>query len=181
MSSNPIFTPVQTSETKLKDLEMQHGRLYFTTDTGRMYLDTATERISVGGGSNGISIYYGNTETPVQDETTELYSIPRDDVDEEIVKEGDLILNIDGGFYKIQSITEEYYICTLLSISGVGGGGAVIAEKKPTIKFTIDNTNLINGQKAYFTIEGKSAMEDDRITPVDTDLYVTYSLGTRIS
>jgi hypothetical protein len=101
MSSNPIFTPVQTSETKLKDLEMQHGRLYFTTDTGRMYLDTATERISVGGGSNGISIYYGNTETPVQDETTELYSIPKDDVDEEIVKEGDLILNIDGGFYKI--------------------------------------------------------------------------------
>ena len=148
-----------------------------------MYLDTATERIPVGGvGGGGVSIYYGDAEAPAKDENTELYSIPIADVEDEFVKEGDLILNSDGGFYKVKSITEENYVCELLSISGVGGGGgSVVTEKKPTIKFTINNTNLINGQEAYFTVEGKSALENDGVTPVDTDLYVTYSLGTRIS
>ena len=148
-----------------------------------MYLDTATERIPVGGvGGGGVSIYYGDAKAPAKDESTELYSIPIADVEDEFVKEGDLILNSDGGFYKVKSITEENYVCELLSISGIGGGGgSVVTEKKPTIKFTINNTNLINGQEAYFTVEGKSALEDDGVTPVDTDLYVTYSLGTRIS
>jgi hypothetical protein len=148
-----------------------------------MYLDTATERIPVGGvGGGGVSIYYGDAEAPAKDENTELYSIPITDVEDEFVKEGDLILNSDGGFYKVKSITEENYVCELLSISGIGGGGgSVVTEKKPTIKFTINNTNLINGQEAYFTVEGKSALEDDGVTPVDTDLYVTYTLGTRIS
>lgn len=181
MSSNPIFTPVQTSEAKIQDLDLQHGWLYFATDTGRMYLDTEDERISVGGIAGGVSIYYGDVEEPVQDETTELYSIPVVDVKDGPAKKGDLILNSDGGFYKVESITEEYYICTLLSISGVGGGGSVVKETKPTIKFTVDRTNLINGQEAYFTVEGKSAMEADNVTPIDTTLYVTYALGTRIT
>ena len=184
MSSNPIFTPVQTTEATIKEQDIQHGYLYFATDTGRMYLDTATERIPVGGGvgGGGVSIYYGDAKAPAKDESTELYSIPIADVEDEFVKKGDLILNSDGGFYKVKSITEENYVCELLSISGVGGGGgSVVTEKKPTIKFTINNTNLINGQEAYFTVEGKSALENDGVTPVDTDLYVTYSLGTRIS
>jgi hypothetical protein len=183
MSSNPIFTPVQTTESVIKNLERQNGWLYFATDTGRMYLDTETDRISVGGfgGGGGASIYYGDATEPPKDETTEHYSIAKNDVSNtDLIKEGDLILNSDGGFYKVESITEEYYICTLLSVSGTNSG-PVVSEKKPTIKFTINNTNLINGQEAYFTVEGKSALEDDGVTPVDTDLYVTYALGTRIS
>ena len=181
MSSNPIFTPVQSTEDVIKNLSVQNGWLYFATDTGKMYLDTASGRISVGGIGGGVSIYYGETEKPEQDETTELYSIPKTDVKEGTPKVGDLILNSDNGFYKVNSVTEDNYICILLAISGIGGGGNVSATKKPTIKFSISNTNLINGQKAYFTVEGKSALEDDQITPVDTDLYVTYALGTRIS
>ena len=88
MSSNPIFTPVQTTEATIKGQDIQHGYLYFATDTGRMYLDTATERISVGGvGGGGIAIYYGDTESPTKDETTSLYSIPKEDVKEEISEE----------------------------------------------------------------------------------------------
>jgi hypothetical protein len=67
-----------------------------------------------------------------------------------------------------------------VSGSGTGGPGGANASK-PTIKFTINNTNLINGQEAYFTVEGTSAMEADGVTPIDTDLNVTYALGTRIS
>jgi hypothetical protein len=40
MSSNPIFTPVQSTEATIKSLDVQNGHLYFATDTGRMYLDT---------------------------------------------------------------------------------------------------------------------------------------------
>jgi hypothetical protein len=103
MSSNPIFTPVQTTEANMKNQDLQNGWLYFATDSGRMYLDTESKRISVGGfgGNSGISIYYGDTEKPTQDETTKLYSIPKTDVQDENVKEGDLILNSDGGFYKV--------------------------------------------------------------------------------
>ena len=89
MSSNPIFTPVQTSEAKIRDLDLQHGCLYFATDTGRMYLDTENERISVGGIASGVSIYYGNVEEPVQDETNKLYSIYVADVEDGSAKKGD--------------------------------------------------------------------------------------------
>ena len=180
MSSNPIFTPVETSEAKIQDLELQHGCLYFATDSGRMYLDTANDRISVGGIAGGVSIYYGDVEEPIQDETTELYSIPVTNVKDGPAEKDDLILNSDGGFYRVNSITKDNYICTLLSISGTGGGN-VVTETKPTIKFTVDRTNLINGQEAYFSIEGKSALEADNVTPIDTTLYVTYALGTRIT
>ena len=181
MSSNTIFTPVQTTEEVIKQQDIHNGWLYFATDTGRMYLDTVSERIPVGGVTSGVSIYYGNADEPIKDETADLYTILKTEVADGPLEEEDLILNSDGGFYKVKSITQDSYICTLLSISGTGGGGSPITEKKPTIKFTISNTNLINGQQAYFTIEGKSALEDDGITPIDTDLYVTYSLGTRIN
>ena len=106
MSSNPIFTPVQSTEDVIKNLSVQNGWLYFATDTGKMYLDTASGRIGVGGIGGGISIYYGETEKPEQDETTELYSIPKTDVKEGTPKVGDLILNSDNGFYKVE-VTEE--------------------------------------------------------------------------
>ena len=144
MSSNTIFTPVQTTEATIKQQDIHNGWLYFATDTGRMYLDTASERISVGGIASGVSIYYGNADEPIKDETTDLYTILKTEVADGPLEEGDLILNSDGGFYKVNSITENSYICTLLSISGVGGGGGPsLTEKKPTIKFTISNTNLI--------------------------------------
>ena len=183
MSSNPIFTPVQASESTILNSELQNGYLYFATDTGKMYLDTPTQRISVGGsgGGGGASIYYGTVEEPVYDKATDSYTFSKADVGNAILKEGDLILNSDGGFYKVEVLKDENYICALLSVSGTGGTGPSITEQRPTIKFTINNTNLINGQEAYFTVEGTSALERDGVTPVDTDLYVTYALGTRIS
>ena len=180
MSLNPIFTPVQSTEERIKELDRQHGRLYFATDTGRMFLDTESDRINVGGSGGGISIYYGDSETPEKNEETELYIIPTEDVKDYTLKEGGLILNSDGGFYKVLNVSEEAYTCTLLSISGTGTGPAV-SMKKPTISFHIDRTNLINGQKAYFTVSGQTAFEEDKVTPVDVSLKVTYSLGTRIT
>jgi hypothetical protein len=47
-----------------------------------MYLDTDTKRINVGGTSNGASIYYGDTENPEKDESTEFYNIPKSSVQE---------------------------------------------------------------------------------------------------
>ena len=179
MSSNPIFTPVQASEAQIKDLELQNGWLYFATDSGRMYLDTDTKRISVGGGGGGVAIYYGNTEEPEKDEEADRYSIPRTDVPDSSLQIGDLILNSDGGFYKVLNITEEYYICTLLSISGTGGIVGPASTKPKIQSFSVDNVSVINGQKAYFTIKGESAKDAD--IPVDTTLNITYSLGTKVS
>ena len=175
------FTPITATDKRIKDEEIHNGCLYFATDTGKMYLDTENQRISVGGSvGGGASIYYGNVEEPVYDEDNEEYTFSKNDVGNAILEVGDLILNIDGGFYKVKTIAEDNYICTLLTVSGNGAGPSTSATR-PTISFTINNTNLINGQKAYFTVEGTSALEADGKTPIDTDLYVTYTLGTKIS
>jgi hypothetical protein len=147
MSSNPIFTPVQASESAILNAALQNGNLYFATDTGKMYLDTPTRRISVGGsgGGGGAAIYYGTASEPVFDKTADEYLFSKAEVGNAILKEGDLILNVDGGFYKVKSIADESYICTLLAVSGSSSSGPSINEVNPTIKFSIGNTNLING------------------------------------
>lgn len=181
MSSNPIFIPVQGSELQISKTEELEGRLYFATDSGKMYLDTNKGRIKVGGSgdgsSTGVGIHYGNAKKPVKN--GELYSILKTEVQESFPALGDLILNSDGGFYKVKEITEEGYLCSLLTVSGTGGSGGV-SKTKPTIKFEINRTNLINGQRAYFTVSGQSALEADGVTPIDVDFEIVFSLGTKI-
>jgi hypothetical protein len=72
-----------------------------------MYLDTPNGRISVGGGggsSEGAALYYGTATKPVEDENGQYYSIEVEYVNG-YPKTGDLILNSDGGFYKVESAT----------------------------------------------------------------------------
>jgi hypothetical protein len=126
-----------------------------------------------GGSAAGASVFYGSAEELVEE--NELYNIEKTKV-EGYPRINDLILNSDGGFYKVEAVGDEYYTCTLLSVSGTGGGPAV--EKVPEItRLALDNYSLINGAEAYFDLEAKSFFIGER--PVDETMRVSVSLGTK--
>lgn len=180
MSENSVkFIPVRGYDSKIQNATVRDGYVYFATDSGKIYVDSLGQRTIMG--SAGAAIYYGDAENLVLNENTGYYAVPKENVDGE-PKKDDLILNADGGFYRVELVGAENYTCELLSISGTGGNGpGGSTTTRPSITLTLDNTNFINGQEAYFHIHAESALEADGVTPVDTTLNVVYSLGTRIS
>ena len=181
MSENSVkFIPVRGYDSKIQQADVKDGYVYFATDSGKIYVDSQGQRTIMG--SAGAAIYYGDAEGLTENEDTGYYAFPKDNVDG-APKKDDLILNSDGGFYRVELIGTEFYTCELLSISGTGGGPGPggSTTTRPSITLTLDNTNFINGQEAYFHIHAESALEADGVTPVDTTLNVVYSLGTRIS
>jgi hypothetical protein len=161
-----LFQPVRTTEEKIKNIPRQDGYVYFTSDSGKIYMDTDSKRINLG--ATGAAIYYGDASNLTAD-NNDYYNI-----DSYLVngtpKTGDLILNSDGGFYKVERVENSVYICTLLSISGTGGG-PVAGQTRPEItKLRLDSYSLINGSSAYFDLEAKSAFIGE--TPIDETLRI---------
>ena len=176
-NENPIkFIPVRGSENKIQKADIKDGYIYFATDSGKIYVDSQGKRSTMG--AAGAAIYYGTEDSPTEDKDTGHFLISIEAVEDKSVKRGDLILNSDGGFYKVESVDLTNYVCSLLSVSGTGGGPA---KTRPEISFSIGTTNLINGQSATFTIWGKSARTADGTKFIDSDLSVIYSLGEQIT
>lgn len=177
--SNLPFRPVRGTDKAIQAVDINEGWVYFATDTGKIYIDTRDERIAMG--SAGASIYFG-TSTPVKDEDTSLYTIQKEDVDG-YPKLEDLILNSDGGFYKIVEVKTNYFICALLSISGTGGGGGTGGDyydpnaTRPSIKVTMGQRELINGQEASIHVTASSDV-DKKGDPIDEDILVTIILAS---
>lgn len=162
MSINPVFIPVQAKESKIKNLDLMPGYLYFATDTGKMYLDTIDDRINVGGA--GASIYYNNGEAI---EKEEYWLIDRNTLlnsnDSPTIK--DILLNEnDGCFYKIENIDINYFICTRISVSG---NGEITGPTKslPSLFLSKElekqpDSNIINGSDwiVYFTATDRKSV-----------------------
>ena len=159
--SNIIFRPVQGKEEKILALEKQEGHLYFATDTGKIYIDADGKRIPMGGsggGSSGSSVYWGTITDPIlQDQETKLYNFPVDGLTTlETVRVGDLIINADSKFYKVEEITDNYYVCSQLNISS--GAGGIVTKLRPEIEIEeLATYDLINGQDAKLYFTAKSA------------------------
>jgi len=176
MNSNPIFVPVQGSEKQIQKSAVQEGWLYIATDSGRMYLDTETGRIKVGGsgdGSGGVGLHYGESKKPVKD--NELYSILKTEVQGSFPQLGDLILNSDGGFYKVVDITDEAYICSLMSVSGTGDGTGPAKAIPSLILDDFYDVNIINGSDVNVSFVATSA-NDAQGVPYAKQLTITWKL-----
>ena len=152
------FIPVRGLESKIKDTTQNpiiDGHVYFATDSGKIYVDAQGKRVPMG--AAGAAIYYGLTEKP--QESGDYFLLPVNDVSG-TPKVGDLILNADGGFYKVSSVDAENYTCVQVSVSGNGEGPSV-SSKQPTCILTMSNTSFINGQPASFHVSGASALGAD--------------------
>ena len=163
------FVPVRGKEKNIEILDKQEGRLYFTTDTGKILMDVSNdERIILGG--SGASLYYSLCES-VSENVDGTYSLPISSLEDQSAKpkEGDLIINSDGAFYKVLNITDEAIVCSRLAVSGSGrGGGRGDAPSVYYITFVKTEgietgTIFIYGQPAYITLQANNTL-GNRIT-----------------
>lgn len=161
------FVPVRGKEASIEVLDKQEGHLYFTTDTGKILMDISDdERITLGG--SGASLYYALCENVIEN-VDNTYSLPISSLEDPKAnpKEGDLIINSDGAFYKVLSIDDDNIICNRIAVSGTGGDSG----DKPTgdtIKFVKTDgietgTIFIYGQPAYITLQANNTL-GNRIT-----------------
>lgn len=175
MDNNISFRPVQGTEAKIAGHELTKGYFYCATDSGKIYLDTEDKRISLGG--SGAAIYYGNADSVQEDATTKNYLFPKSAMEkkEDSPKENDIIINVDGTFYKVLDSNEEYYICEILALSGGGGGDNL----RPRLNIEDVPANMINGQnlKIYFT---PIAAKVDG-TPVDDKMTLSWAVAIKSS
>jgi hypothetical protein len=119
------FRPFQGTEELIGKQDRYPGHVYFATDSGKIFLDTETERITVGGG--GVAVLYASAEEVKKDLTDFSYILYQTNLDnrEATPKKDDLIINLDGRFFKVLSYNKDSGIikCSLLAVSGTGGGG----------------------------------------------------------
>ena len=126
MSNECRFYPVQCSENTLQTLKAQEGHVYFTTDTKKIYLGKNNKLIPM---CAATGFFYGTKDIEydnsgnLPDPKVIFYFDEIEGV--EIPEIDDLILNIDGCFYRVKEITEEDITTERLTLqgSGVGGGG----------------------------------------------------------
>ena len=155
------FRPVRCSESQLAGMAIIDGYIYFTLDTGRIYIDQGKERRLVGGGK-GASVYYASSPNIEQNEQ-KYYIITPDMLEDSTINlaEGDIIINIDGSFYKVfevNKLTNEIW-CDRIAVSGSGDGGDTSFAKKISVKISSPSTtNLINGQSFSVEVSATSAV-----------------------
>lgn len=168
--SDTKFRPVQGADEKIKQSPYTEGYVYFATDTGRIYLDTEGERVPLGGG--GVSILYAQA-AQVKENVDGTYAIQIEDLDDSDAKPSmdDLIINSDGRFFKVIDSDDLEMICSLIAVSGTGGGGGPVNPDSPGgTTATIKLEQIVGvrgpyifGQSAYVTFKA-TATEDYDVT-----------------
>lgn len=184
INNDTPFRPVLGTEESIHAQPSMTGKLFFATDTGKIYLGVAPDEcIPVGGA--GASVLYASAENPAQDPVEDaIYLLYIDDLDDAAAKpqKGDLIINSDGTFYKVDDIGTEILRCIKVAVSGSGtGGGGSTATTFTRGSLTVTNlgeSNILNGGVCKFNILALSALEDGVAVDPDEDamkVTITYT------
>ena len=119
------FRPFQGTEDLINKQDVYPGHVYFATDSGKIFLDADNGRITVGGG--GVAVLYASADEVKKDMTDFSYILYSSNLDDEEAtpKKDDLIINLDGRFFKVLSYNKDSGVikCSLMAVSGTGGGG----------------------------------------------------------
>ena len=174
--SDLIFNPVQGPEHLILNKEKKPGFVYFSTDTGKIFLDIDnTERIAVGG--SGATVLYSSAEKVIAN-TDDTYTILYSNLDDQNAspKSGDLIINSDGRFFKVNyyNAGSNDVNCKLIAVSGTGGGNYPGGSDQETNPKAISVTYH---DLTYTFLNGKEYTIN--LTPfsqVDSRLSVSYSV-----
>ena len=198
-NNNPSFRPVRLNEKMLNQISKssnQDGYLYFTTDTQKIYMGMPNGEILSMGGNTGI--FYANKEIEYPDDGNEpnpeviFYLDKENEFASEI--EGtrlpqvdDLILNVDGCFYRVTDVLDELSVKTnriTLQGSGSSSGGG---ESSATLRISAPSgTNKIYSSSTDSIIIDVIAFSSDTsnyISMVEcsfdqnfTDVFLSYNL-----
>jgi hypothetical protein len=155
---NIEFNPIQCTSQVFKNLTAQEGFLYFVTDTKQMFLGKDGKFIDMCG---GINIVYGNKyieyvdsgQTPDPNVPFVLADLEK----KEYPLVNDLILNEDGCFYKVKtvSIEDDKIETTRLTLQGTGGGGG--GGGTGGVGAANLRINHYGGQNRYFSAQSTKA------------------------
>ena len=175
MSDKTKFNVVRGADEKIRqDFPYQDGYVYFAVDTGHIYMDVkGKNKVSMGG--SGAAVVYANT-TFTQNPNDDNYTFYTDGLEnpEEGVKIGDLVINSDGTFYKVEDINEttDAVSCMRIAVSGSGdgGGGSTVTTVRGRLTVTrLSEADLLNGDSCTFKILATSATEDGVAIDGDED------------
>ena len=187
---------------------LEDGRMYFAVDTKKIYVDCkfttsdgdyVEDRISFGG-NNGI--FYGRKKfTETQIENKEYWFIYEngdlEDNRDDVPQVDDLILNIDGCFYRVVNVysdhldiettdsegnttieqTEELYTiieCKKLTIagSGTGGGGGGGTSSVITVARSPEQPTTFVKARNTIPIIFRVTDSIESVSTVDVDIYI---------
>lgn len=192
MSVNNSFHPVSGTDEKIKNTGYNEGWVYFATDSKKIYLDIdGQEKIQMGGSTSGIfygikdisdieqnkkNIIFAITEIEDNDPSINKYNIP--DVN-------DLILNIDGCFYRVISISGEnenikvYTERLTIAGSGVGPGGDTNLSKYILKSITPKAITVLYGSD--YSIGFETLATDSSGDTTGSGTYELYVQGIKVT
>lgn len=169
--STDSFAVYRGTVDKIKKAPITNGSVYFATDENKIYFDANRERHVIGG--SGVAFYYGAEPKP-EALGAEQYLITFAKVDAAKVNVDDIILNADGGFYRVEEVIDVGYACSLMAISGTGGGSSssnYSVSRDPDFP-----ANAASGQPVSATFNASTTEMD--ASYVDIKLTVTNLDGT---
>lgn len=179
MVNNKVpFLPIQGLEAIIHQQDVTPGNLYFATDSGKILLDTDSGRVILG--ANGAAVLYSSVDG-LKSNANGSYSIPHNKLSDSkaIPKKDDLIINIDGRFFRVNYFngtpgTSDLINCKLIAVSGTGGGGGSGGGEEEDPKY-IDV--MVNPMQSYSFLYGKQFTFDFTATAtLDKELNVTYTV-----
>lgn len=182
------FRPVFGTEESISKTEKSKnpGYLYFAEDTGKMYLDISkTKRISVGGSGSGASLLFSQVSAVTKTNNNN-YIIPINSIlnDSALCAIGDLIINSDGTFYKVESLDKINLYCSMVSTST----GAVVWYIESDEEILMEEDNYFHIPVDSIISNNNLCQEDDliidkihntfyRVDDIDKGEYLCYMMA----
>ena len=172
------FNPIQCTSEAFKTLSPREGFLYFVTDTKQLFLGKNNDFVNMCGGTN---IHYGTKKIEYENsgqapDPNVLFKTGDLESGENPLKD-DLILNTDGCFYRVESVSEDNIATVRLTLQGSGGGNNSGGGDVTTAGYSINvtpQTNIFSSQSENMTIGFQA------IAQQATDNYIqrlAFSLG----
>ncbi len=180
---NIEFNPIQCTSKVFKELDAQDGFVYFLTDTKQMFMAKDGKFINMCG---GINIHYGTKEIEYENsgqapDPNVTFSV--DDLEaKEAPLQGDLILNSDGCFYKVETVEDEGISTKRLTLQGTGGiGGGGTGGGGVSSSYSI---NVVPQNNIFSSASEKMKISFQGIASTATENYIShvaFSIGSAVS
>lgn len=165
-----LFKPIRCSEEMVLTTTPINGAVYFTTDTQKVFLGVKDKILQM---CENKGFFYGTKEIIYDNSGNN----PDPNVDfflEEIEggklpEKDDLILNVDGCFYRVLSVVENQSVNALrLTLQGTGGGGS--SDGGVSSAFAI---YAPNGRTKYFASNATQAIIDVAARSSDVSNFIS--------
>lgn len=176
--STDAFLPYRGSDRQIQQFSPKPGAVFFAYDTNKIYFDDSQGRHVMSG--SGIKFIYGMCDDDLlpDGEHDLLYPFPRAAIgpanknEDETYQTEDIIINMDGTFYRIKQITDEYCYCAKILVAGSGGSGGGDSTDNWYVQYVHQFTPTIaKGQVATATLKAINLKKRTGTCTLYIDLY----------